>query len=45
MVGMFVVVLLIFAVGYSDAPGTIKTVPEMADWLRGSLGFGLRPLR
>ena len=43
VVGMFVVVLLIFAVGIPTPPGTIKTVPEMADWLRGSrwvLGCG-----
>jgi hypothetical protein len=40
VVGMFAVVLLIFAVGIPTPPETIKTVPEMAEWLRGSLGFG-----
>ncbi len=37
VVGMFVVVLLIFAAGIPKPPETIKTVTEMTEWVRGAL--------
>ncbi len=37
MAGMFVVVLLIFAVGIPRPPESIKTVAEMTEWLQDAL--------